>query len=314
MRDESRIALASFSRQQEMDADEIGVRSIAKAGFEAHGATRFLVALDRSSRMRQQMNAEGNNEKNDILATHPATPERIQRAIAVARQYGAPGVGEADRGKWLQALDGMVYGDDPAQGLVRGRVFLHPRLKFALDAPEGFVLENTPQAVLGVTSGAKEALRLDSSKVSGTKPLRALLVDTPIEGQKITEPEALSINGFEVETGLARSTDWSFRVFLFRSDDYVYRLIMAAQNLTPAQDQRFRETAQSFRRLTAADTKNIAARRIRLVTAGTTDRPEDLVRTHMSDEPQALERFYVLNGLGPQDGLVPGAAYKVIGN
>ena len=314
MRDESRVALASFSRQQEVDADEVGVRAIAKAGFEAHGATRFLVALDRSSRLRTQMDGRDGADKTDILATHPSTPERIQRAIAVARQYGAPGVGEADRGKWLGALDGMVYGDDPAQGLVRGRSFVHPRLKFALEAPEGFTLENTPQAILGVTPGAKEAMRLDSSKAPQGKALRALLSDSPIEGQKIGEIETLTINGFQVETGIARGPDWTFRIYLFQSGDYIYRLIMAAQNFTPAHDARFRQAALTFRKLTDEEAKAIQPHRIRLVAAGATERPEEIVAAHMRDEPQALERFYLINGLGPEDKIVPGATYKVIGN
>lgn len=313
MRDQSRVTLASFSRQQEIDADEVGVRSIAKAGFEAHGATRFLTALDRSSRMREEIGGAGRNEKNDILATHPATPERIANAIAIARQYGAPGIGEADRGKWLQAVDGLTFGEDPTQGLVRGRTFLHPRLKFTLEAPEGFVLENTPQAVLGVTAGAKEALRLDSNRVETTKPLTALLTDTPIEGLKVGEIRDLTINQLAAATGIARGPDWTFRVILLRSGDYVYRLIFAAQSMTAAQDTHFLEASQSFRRLTDEEAKAIQPQRIRLITSQTGERAEDIVALHMAGQPQALERFYVINGLGPGDILQPGTSYKVIG-
>lgn len=313
MRDQSRVTLASFSRQQEIDADEVGVRSIAKAGFEAHGATRFLTALDRSSRMREEIGGAGRNEKNDILATHPATPERIANAIAIARQYGAPGIGEADRGKWLQAVDGLTYGEDPTQGLIRGRRFLHPRLKFTLEAPEGFVLENTPQAILGVTSGAKEALRLDSNRVETTKALTALLTETPIEGLKVGEVRELTINQLAAATGIARGPDWTFRVILLRSGDYVYRLIFAAQSMTTAQDTHFLEAAQSFRRLTDDEAKAIQPQRVRLITAQTGERAEDIVAIHMAGQPQALERFYVINGLGPGDILQPGTSYKVIG-
>ena len=313
MRDQSRMTLASFSRQQEIDADEVGVRSIAKAGFEAHGATRFLTALDRSSRMREEISAAGRNEKNDILATHPATPERIANAIAIARQYGAPGIGEADRGKWLQAVDGLTYGEDPTQGLVRGRTFLHPRLKFMLEAPEGFVLENTPQAVLGVTSGAKEALRLDSNRVETTKSLTALLTETPIEGLKVGDIRELTINQLAAATGIARGPEWTFRVILLRSGDYVYRLIFAAQSMTAAQDLHFLDAAQSFRRLTDEEAKAIQPQRVRLITAQTGERAEDIVAIHMAGQPQALERFYVINGLGPGDILQPGSSYKIIG-
>jgi predicted Zn-dependent protease len=314
MRDQSRLTLASFSRQQEIDADEMAVRAIARAGFEAHGATRFLIALDRSSRMREALGGRGRDEGNDILSTHPTTPERIQRALAVARQFGAPGVGEADRQKWLQVIEGMTFGDDPSQGLVRGRAFVHPRLKFAIDAPDGFVLENTPQAVLGVTSGAREALRLDSSRVETTRALPALLTQNPIEGIKVGEITETNIGGLPAAIGLARGPEWVFRVVLIRSGENVYRLIYAAQAFTPAIDQRFMESANSFRRLSEDEVKGFPAERIRTIVAKAGDKPEDIVAEQMSGQNQALERFYVLNGLGPGDQLNPGTAYKVVGS
>lgn len=313
MRDQSRVAFASFSRQQEIDADEMGVRSIAKAGFEAHGATRFLIALDRSSRMREEISGGGKDDKNDILATHPQTPERIARALAVAREFGAPGIGEADRGRWLQAVEGTTYGDDPTQGVVRGRQFFHPKLRFAMSAPEGFVLENTAQAVLGVTAGAKEAFRLDSTRVDQGKSLAVLLAENPIESIGVTDIREVQINQLPAATGLAKGADWTFRVFLIRSGDIVYRLIFAAQGLAAPQDQRFIDAAQSFRRMTDDEVRDIQPQRIRLVTARTGDKAEDLVASHMAGMSQALERFYVINGLGPEDILQPGTAYKVIG-
>lgn len=312
MRDQSRVALASFSRQQEIDADEVGVRSIAKAGFEAYGATRFLTALDRSGRMREELGG-GRDDKNDILATHPTTPDRIARAVAVSRQYGAPGIGEADRGKWLSAIEGITYGEDPTQGVIRGRSFIHPRLKFAIEAPEGFVLENTPQAVLGVTAGAKEAMRLDSNRVETARPLTALLAETPIEGQKVVDVRDLEVGGFPAATGLAKGPDWTFRVILVRVGDYVYRLIFAGQALSAAQDARFLEAAQSFRRLGDDEAKAFPATRIRLVQAKIGDSPESIVAAHMANQSQALERFYVINGLGPGDLVQPGLSYKIIG-
>jgi predicted Zn-dependent protease len=290
----------------------MGTRAIAKAGFEAHGATRFLIALDRSARMREALAGKSREEGGDFLSTHPTTPERIQKALAVAREFGAPGIGEADRQKWLQAIDGMTFGEDPAQGLVRGRVFIHPRLRFAIEAPDGFVLENTPQAVLGVTSGAREAMRLDSSRVESTRSLAQLVAQNPIEGLPVTEVSETTINGLPAAVGLAKGQDWSFRVVLLRSGDFVYRLIFAAQGFSPQIDERFMESARSFRRLSDEEARAFPGERIRLVTAKSGDRPEDIVAAQMQGQPQALERFYVLNGLGPGDELSPGTAYKVV--
>ena len=97
-----------------------------------------------------------------ILATHPSTPDRVANAVAAARQIGAPGIGTRDRAGYLAAISGVTFGDDPAEGFVRGRKLNHPRLRFTFIAPEGFLLENSNEAVFGLTDGGKEALRLDS--------------------------------------------------------------------------------------------------------------------------------------------------------
>ncbi|CAN1527825.1 COG4784 Putative Zn-dependent protease [Rhabdaerophilaceae bacterium] len=312
MRDQSRVALASFSRQQEIDADEIGVRAIARAGFEAHGAARFLVALDRSSKMRSRLDGGASSEKTDILATHPTTPERLEKVISVARQYGAPGIGEANRAQWLQAVNGVAFGEDANQGVIRGSSFQHPRLRFAFKAPDGFVLENSPHAVLGVSPGGKEALRLDSSRNPIETPLRSLLALAPVEGIPVTDLTDLAIGSLPAATGLARGPDWTFRVVLIRMGDVVYRFIFAAQSFAPEADTRFLAVANSFRRLSDDEAKDIRSQRIALVTARSGEKPEDIVVAHMSATADALERFYVLNGLGPEDILVPGQTYKIV--
>ena len=311
MRDQSKVAFASFSRQQEIDADELSVKAIARAGFEVYGATRFLIALDRSSTMREKMDAAV-GEKTDILSTHPTTPERISRAVLAARQFGAPGIGEAKREPWLHAINGIAYGEDPSQGVVRGKSFLHPRLKFALDAPDGFVLENSPHAVLGVTSGAKQALRLDSSRTDPSKSLTALLAVNPIEGIPVTELSEITVNGFAGATGIARGQDWTFRIVLIRVGDYVYRIIFAGQNFSPEIDAQFMTSAQSFRTLNDEEARLIRPQRLALITARAEDRPEDIASTHMAGVSNALERFLVINGLARDEPLVPGLQYKII--
>jgi predicted Zn-dependent protease len=70
--------------------------------------------------------------------------------------------------------------------------------------------------------------------------------------------------------------------------------------------------AQSFRRLTEDEAKGLRGQRITLVTARSGERPEDIVVNHMPQVPQGLERFYILNGLGPDEMLVPGQSYKVV--
>ena len=178
-----RRTIATFSRQQELDADQIGIKVTAKAGFDPYGASRFLAALGRSAAMRTSLIGQNASaDKPDILATHPSTPERVAQAIAVARQIGAPGIGVADRAPYLAAIDGMIFGDSPTEGSVRGRKFLHARLGFAFLAPDGFSLESATKALLGVSANGNEALRLDSVKAPSGMSLEAYMASDWIDG------------------------------------------------------------------------------------------------------------------------------------
>jgi predicted Zn-dependent protease len=161
----SNIALASFSRSQEFEADAIGVGIAARAGFDPYGAERFLTAMGRNAALRRPPGQNADAQPVEFLSSHPATPDRVRNAVNNARRFRGPGSGERDQASYLAALDGLVYGEDPNEGYVRGRNFLHPKLGFTFVAPEGFALDNTAQAVLGIKAGGAEALRLDVVQV-----------------------------------------------------------------------------------------------------------------------------------------------------
>src|SRR3954468_16190838 len=87
----SRIALASFSRAQEFEADGIGVGIAARAGYDPYGAVRFLTSMGRSAELKSVSQAQIDPRAPDFLSSHPATPERVKNAQNNARQFGAPG-------------------------------------------------------------------------------------------------------------------------------------------------------------------------------------------------------------------------------
>ncbi len=145
--------LARFSRQQELTADQISVRNIARAGYDPYGAGRFLATLGRNTAYRNSgQNQSADDKRLDILSSHPQTPERIAAVTAAARQIGAPGLGERDTGHWLAAIEGLAFGDDPRDGVVRGRRYLNSTLRIAFTAPEGFNLESAQDMVIGVSA------------------------------------------------------------------------------------------------------------------------------------------------------------------
>ena len=126
----------------------------------------------------------------------------------------------------------MVFGEDPSEGFVRGRRFLHPRLGFTFTAPEGFVLDNTAKAVLGVKHGGDAALRLDVVHVPAEQTLASYLTSGWIENIDPDSVHEVTINGFPGATATAKGDNWDFRLYAIRFGSDVYRFIFASKNFT----------------------------------------------------------------------------------
>ncbi|MBO0733776.1 MAG: Zn-dependent protease, partial [Methylocapsa sp.] len=281
--------------------------------YDPFGAARFLTALNHSAALRSSlMGPYANAGKPDILATHPSTPDRIARAIGAARQIGAPGIGKTDRAAYLSAIDGMMFGDDPAEGAVRGRKFFHGRLGFAFLAPEGFSLENTAQAVLGIGNGGSEALRVDSVQLDPSTALTAYVASGWIEGLDGSSIAPMQINGMEAAAANASAGEWQFRVAAIRFDaDRVYRLIYAARALTPEVKERFQSMAASFHRLTPEEIA--AARPLRLaIVAAKPGETAEMLAARMAVPVRPLDYFLLLNGLSRGEPLRTSEHYKIV--
>ena len=304
----SKIALATFSRGQEFEADGIGVGISSRAGFDAYGATRFLTSMGRNAELRAGSKADPRTQ--EFVSSHPATPERIANATLNARQY-ATRADKRARAEYLRYLDGLVYGEDPSEGFVRGRRFLHPKLGFTFTAPEGFVLENTPQAVFGVKDGGELALRLDVVHIPADQKLADYLRAGWIENIDENSIEEVTINGFPGATATAKGEAWGFRLYAIRFGSEVYRFIFAAKNKSAELDRGFRESVASFRRMSTAEIRSARPLRVKIVTVTARDTMDRFAaRMAVADKP--MERFRVLNGLDVNDKLNPGDMVKLI--
>jgi predicted Zn-dependent protease len=312
----SKLALASFSRAQEFEADAIGVGIASRAGYDPYGAVRFLTSMERNSDLKPQQTSAINPSAPDFLSSHPATPERVTNALANARQFRAPATDSGQeraeaKATYLADINGIVYGEDPSEGFVRGRRFLHPKLGFTFTAPEGFTLDNTAQAVLGVKHGGGQALRLDVVRVPAEQTLAEYLTSGWIENIDAATVEDITVNGFPGATAAAKGDQWDFRLYAIRFGSDVYRFIYAAKHRTPETDHIFRDSIGTFRRMSLAEIEQAKPLRLKVVTVAPGDTVDKLAsRMAVADRP--AERFRVLNGLEAGDRLKPGSEVKIV--
>src|SRR5262249_53138844 len=289
-----------------------GVGIAARAGFDPYGAVRFLTSMGRNAELKTNPGQTRIDPRApDFFSSHPATPERIKNAQANARQFAAPGSGERDKAGYLAAVDGLVYGEDPSQGFVRGRRFLHPKLGFTFVAPEGFALDNTAQAVLAVKEGGGQALRLDVVRVPAEQTLADYLNSGWIENIDPKSVEEVIINGLPAATATAKGDQWMFRLYAVRFGSDVYRFIFATKRMTPEIDHAFREAVGTFRRMTLAESEAAKPLRLKIVTVAPGDTVERLAG-QMATVDRFAERFRVINGLGPTDRVSAGDRVKIV--
>lgn len=303
----SRLSLAAFSQQQELEADKEGILIAGRAGYDPHAAARFLGAMSRFSRF-----SAGETEgSDDFLSSHPSTPNRIEQAVETARAaFGGPVSGDSGRENYLKGIDGLSFGESSAQGAVVGRRFIQPTEKFTFTVPQGYTLQNNKGAVVGV-AGEGEAVRFDSAAVPESMALVDYLKSGWIAGLLPETVKRVSHNGLDMATGAAVTDQWKFQVSVVRFEGQVYRFIFAARTESPSFIKGADETLRSFRPATAQDIAQIRELRVETVVAGKLDTADSLARK-MSSLSRGTDLFYILNNLYPGDPVEAGARYKIV--
>jgi predicted Zn-dependent protease len=302
-----------YSRAQEYEADDLGIRYLRAAGLDPYESADMLDALGRHE--AHLTRTRGRDEARSIpewARTHPLSGNRAGRALAAAE-----GMGLADdqlperRAAYLATIDGMLFGDDPEQGFVLGRRFAHPVMRIAFEAPPGFTLTNSPQAILiegpGGLRGQFAAMRGSGSLARDTERLLTQL----FEGASVavTGTQAARINGLDALISEARASangqEVGVTVAAYAAGRATYYFVIIGDSAASAGP-----LFASFRRLSPAEAAALGSRRIAVVRAGPGDSAEGLARLMAAEDP--LATFRLINALDPGAPLRPGEAVKLV--
>jgi predicted Zn-dependent protease len=302
------LYLLKYSRGQEYESDLIGVRLLAKAGYDPAASASFLDTLGRWSSLESRL-AGQQAAPPEFLSTHPNSADRVKRAAAEAQVVAAAGAVSSERSRetYMRMIDGMLYGDDPVkQGFIRGNEFIHPELKFAFSVPQEFKLANTSSAVIARSqTGGQMQFTIGNSTEAPTA-----LIDGPLSkqlGVNLGPSRAVQINGRSAAVGAARAQTQSGAVdvqaYVIRwegSSNYVFLWVTPA-NDTQRLARAINDSVSSARVIDSRSVKVPPTERIRIATVKSGDSASSLSqRTSFPDAKQ--ERFLVLNGLaGPAD-------------
>ena len=308
-----------YSRAQEYQADQLGVRYLAASGYDPHAAADMLDALGRNERFVAR--TRGRDEARGMpewARTHPLAGNRVERARATARATGhAPDALPENEAAYLAEVDGLLYGDDPAQGFVLGRRFAHPVMRIGFEAPPGFTLINSPRALLiegpDGTRGEFGAGRMPAGglEAHASALLAQLLGDV---GAKIGEGERRTVNGVEalIVPASVQTERGSAEILVAAyagGGGAAYHMIAAYQGSEQSRAA-VEALIGSFRRLSAADVARLRPRTVRTIAVGQGETAASVARRMASDHP--LEHFLMLNARAADAPLRPGERVKIV--
>ncbi len=305
-----------YSRQQEYQADELGISYLSSAGYDPFAAADMLSSL--AAQTSLDASASGNARSlPEWASTHPDPAARVARARAEATARGAvPGAGRTDRDAFLNAIDGMLYDDDPSQGIVDGNTFRHPELRLQFAVPQGYTMQNGSSAV--VVTGSDGQAQFGGGESSGAL---ATYVDGVFRalagsGQSIDYGTVRNaqINGLPVGQATARVTSGSNQVdvtvtaydFGGNRKYHFMTVTRAGQGVGP-----FHSMLNSVSRLSSAEAAAIRPRVIDVVTVRAGDTISGLA-SRMAYRDNQEERFRVLNALGSGNALRAGQRVKLV--
>jgi predicted Zn-dependent protease len=262
--------IASYGRDQERQADEVGQKMAKAAGYDPGGMATFLSALDREVTLRT-----GKPRRPTFLDSHPATPERVASAGTRAQTLGTSGAlaPVAARNAFVARLEGIQIDEDPAEGVVRKSVFLHPDLDLRIAFPDGWNVQNGKQAVAAQEPDGAALIVLGVQE-RGSDPRAAAekFVRANAQSMEVLDDGAFSGAGapaYRVRARVALSQGTAgAELFWFAHRGAIYMLqCLAAEQGFSGFVPSFQRSAKSFRALTSEERASIRERRLHVVRA-----------------------------------------------
>lgn len=309
----SNLYIASYSRGQETEADEVGVQLLRASGYDPMAMATFLETMNRYSQYEALKNGRKSSEGFDFFASHPQTEDRVAHSADLARRFPPGGARPVE--PYMTAINGAVWGDSPENGFVRANTFIHPKLGIGFSVPEGFSLLNGAEQVMAKGPGGV-VMAFDGGRAPDTgDPADALA--RMVQDARTQGIQRLDINGLPAATTVTQAEteqgQVDARLLTIATDrNTLYRFVFLAP---PGQlrryDAAFQQTASSFHRLTGREAASYQPELIRVLPVRRGDTVEQFV-ARMADEPHPEELFRILNDIPPGTPVQVRTQVKVI--
>jgi predicted Zn-dependent protease len=301
----------SYSRDNEREADDLGVAYSSKAGYDA---TRMALFFETLERMKPTSDKSGLPE---WFSTHPDPEDRIgavqREAIKWQKELGLKNL-KVNRDTYLNEINGMVFGEDPREGFEENNVFHHPLLRFQFPVPAGWTLQNT-RAMVQMTSGKKDAaimFMLSSAK----SPEQAAKDFVQKNRARLMASDRKKINGLSAIRTVSKlktnqGTLEIMSAYVQKSGKVYEFHGLAPENAFRSYQPLFQKTMGGFRRLTNKRMLNKKPYRIQIAPAPATGTVKQALKALGASDGK-LQAWAVMNGKILNETVQAGTLLKIV--
>jgi predicted Zn-dependent protease len=295
----------SYSRGDETQSDELGVRYMGRAGYDPRALVGVFEMLASVS------GGEGGRVPEWTL-THPYPENRETHIQEVIAASGLPEGGRVGRDAYVDRLDGLIYGEDPRQGYFRGSQFVHPDLAFQLRFPEGWTTVNQRSSVAAISPGedAVIVLELVSETSAPTTALRSFLQQEGIRAGAVEEGVSGGVERASADfTATTDEGEIRGAAHFLREGGRLYRILgYTGESTWRSHASALRGVGQDFAVLTDPALLGVQPWRLEIVTLG---QAMTLTEFHAQvPSPVSVEELARLNRRTPDARLARGTRLK----
>lgn len=251
--------ISGYGRDQELEADRLGAKYLAAAGYEPTALIEVISTLkDQDTFERERARLENREPRiyHGTFASHPSNDTRLQQAIATAGRPSSTG-STANVEGFLQAVEGLPVGSSRRQGMIRDNRFYHSDMQFTMALPRGWQIINQPSQLLAIGPNREHYLELQTQAPPADLTDPRNFAMRGLANRRLARTEDLEINGLKAWTGIVRgdpspfgqSTNVRYVIIYYNSLMWVFKGASRAGTDAPAGDAFFLSTAQTFRRL-----------------------------------------------------------------
>jgi predicted Zn-dependent protease len=305
--------LSGYGREHELEADRLGAEYLARTGYDPQAMIKVVGVLKNQELFDAEVaKAEGRAPRayHGLFASHPDNDTRLQEVVREAAKFKSA-ENRINREEFMHIMEGMVFADSPAQGIVRNNTFYHPDLGLTLKFPAGWRVQNNPQNVVAASPEKNALIDLRSAGQADGSPADVLRKILKLGSGSSVTPQTLGgLQAAVTETTLSGKPTRVAVVFL---GNKAYAIGIQANNAAAySQHKAVMDLAMnSFHAITSGERALAKPLRLRVITA----QPGQTFAALASSSPLgkfAENHLRVINGLYPAGEPVAGQTLKIV--